>query len=113
MNINVNMTKKDLFNAKNCSISINDAIDHGEALNVFGCAVLENSGTDKQGNPCDVGYIATNIGVVGFTSDVCLKAMEDFADYLTDCISDNTPVQVKFFTGQSKNGSEYKNFKIV
>lgn len=113
MNLNVNMTKKDLFNAKNGSISIDDAIDHGEALTVTGCAVLENSGTDKQGNPCDVGYIATNIGVVGFTSNVCLKGMEEFADYLTDCINDNTPVQIEFFAGQSKNGSEYKNFKIV
>lgn len=113
MNINVNMTKKDLFNAKNGSISINDAIDNGEALTVTGCAVLENSGTDKQGNPCDVGYIATNIGVIDFTSNVCLKSMEEFADYLAECISDNTPVQIEFFAGQSKNGSEYKNFKIV
>jgi hypothetical protein len=39
--------------------------------------------------------------------------MPEFADYLTDCINDNTPVQIEFFAGQSKNGSEYKNFKIV
>lgn len=113
MNINVNMTKKDLINAKHSSISIDEAIDHGEPITVTGCAVLENNGTDKQGNPCDVGYIATDIGVVGFTSNVCLKGMDDFADYLTDCINDNTPVQIEFFAGQSKNGSEFKNFKIL
>lgn len=111
MNVNVNMSKKDLINAKSASKSVKDAI--GKELIVSGCAIAEGAGTDKQGNPCDVGYIATNEGVYGFTSNVILKGLEDFADYLTDSLNDGEEVKIRFFTGISKAGSEFYNFEIV
>lgn len=111
MAINVNMTKKDLFNAKSASKAVKSAI--GEVLTVSGCAVVENGGTDKQGKTCDVGYIATDNGVFGFTSNVMLGGMESFADYLTDALTDGEVVKIKFFTGVSRNGSEYYNFEII
>ena len=39
---NYNMTKKDLFNAKNASLNIKDYI--GETLTVTGCATSEDEG---------------------------------------------------------------------
>lgn len=111
MAINVNMTKKDLFNAKSASKSVKPVL--GTVFSVSGCAVVENGGTDKQGKPCDVGYIATNDGVFGFTSNVMLSGMSDFADYLTDCFNNGEEVKIKFFSGTSKNGSEFFNFEII
>lgn len=111
MAINVNMTKKDLFNAKSASKNVKSAL--GNTYSVSGCAVVENGGTDKQGKTCDVGYIATNDGVFGFTSNVMLKGMPDFADYVTECFNNGEEVKIKFFSGTSKNGSEFFNFEII
>lgn len=107
--INVNMSKMDIFNAKNASISINDVI--GEKLIVSGCAVDENGGKSQNGEPCDVGYIATDKGVIGFTSNVCLNSMTAFADILTDALSDGVAIGVTFFESKTKSGKPFFNFR--
>lgn len=111
MAININMSKKDLFNARSASRSIKDAI--GKRLIVSGCAVVEGAGTDKQGNSCDVGYIATNEGVFGFTSNVILKSMSDFADYLKETLDDGDVVTIEFFVGKTNSGTDFYNFQVV
>lgn len=109
--MNVNMSKKDLINAKSASKSVKDAI--GIDLIVSGCAIAEGAGTDKQGNPCDVGYVATDKGVFGFTSNVILKGMDDFAEFLTESLNEGEQVTIRFFTGKSKSGSEFYNFEVI
>lgn len=115
MNIktNVNMTKRDLFNAQNASRDVKEAINADKTLHVIGCAIVEGAGTDKQGNPCDVGYIATTDGVYGFISNIMLGALESFAEILEEDIQSGQETQIKFFAGKSKSGSEYYNFEIV
>lgn len=113
MAINVNMTKKDLINAKNASISVPTAIENDWTLTVSGCAVVENGGTDKQGNPCAVGYIATDRGVFGFVSNILIDALNDFSEYLAESLNDGEAVQIKFIAGTSKSGSVYYSFNIL
>lgn len=91
---NVNMTKKDIFNAKSGSISIKTA-EASEWHTVSGCAVVENGGLDRDKKPCDIGYIATDIGVFGFSSKVCLDHMEELADILSECLNDGEEVKVR------------------
>lgn len=110
-NVTVNMTKKDIFNARSASKLVKDVI--GEVLTVSGCTVRENEGINKLGEACDVGYICTDRGVFGFTSAVMLKSMRDFAEYLEECLNDGEEVQIRFFTGKSNSGSEFYNFEIV
>lgn len=110
MSINVNMTKKDLFNARSASRSIKDAL--GVPLIVTGCAVVEGAGTDKAGNACDVGYIATDHGVFGFTSNVILKGMADFAEYLEETMNDGDIVTIEFFVGKTNSGTDFYNFQL-
>ena len=109
MSINVNMTKMDVFNAKNASLAIPDVL--GETLIVSGCAVDENGGKSQSGEPCDVGYIATDKGVVGFTSNVCLKSMDGFSDILSDALSDGVAIGVTFFESKTKSGKPFYNFR--
>ena len=103
---NVNMSKKDIFNAKSGSISIKTA-EASEWHTVSGCAVVENGGLDRDKKPCDIGYIATDIGVFGFSSKVCLDHMEELADILSDCLNDGEEVKVRFVKGKSTNGEFY------
>lgn len=103
---NVNMTKKDIFNAKSGSISIRTA-EASEWHTVSGCAVVENGGIDRDKNPCDIGYVATEIGVFGFSSKVCLDHMEELADILSECLNDGEEVKVRFVKGKSTNGEFY------
>lgn len=103
---NVNMSKKDIFNAKSGSISIKTA-EASEWHTVSGCAVVENGGLDRDKKPCDIGYIATDIGVFGFSSKVCLDHMDELADILSDCLNDGEEVKVRFVKGKSTNGEFY------
>jgi hypothetical protein len=103
---NVNMSKKDIFNAKSGSISIKTA-EASEWHTVSGCAVVENGGLDRDKKPCDIGYIATDIGVFGFSSKVCLDHMEELADILSECLNDGEEVKVRFVKGKSTNGEFY------
>lgn len=105
-NFSVNMTAKDIFNAKSASLSIKDEIA-SKPFTVTGCALVKNGGINRDGEPCDIGYIAGEFGVFGFSSNVCIKALPDFADYLSDCLNDGIEVKVHFRTGSSKNGTFY------
>ena len=103
---NVNMSKKDIFNAKSGSISIKTA-EAGEWHTVSGCAVVENGGLDREKNPCDIGYIATDFGVFCFFLKVCLDHMEELADILSDCLNDCEEVKVRFVYGKLINVDFY------
>ena len=107
--VNYGMTAKDLFNAKHASKDVKEAIDSGEVLTVTGCAIVAEGGTDRNGQPCDVGYIATNDGVFGFISSILLSSIPDLAEILES----GEPIDIRFFAGVAKNGSEYYSFMIV
>lgn len=111
MKNSVNVTKKDIFNAKSGSKSVKEVL--GTELTVTGCFVLENEGTRKGTNdPCDIGYICTDAGVIGFSSETCLKAMDAFADYLTEALNDGEEVKIMFKENEGKNG-EFYTIEIV
>lgn len=103
---NVNMSKKDIFNAKSGSISIKTAEAEGFHT-VSGCAVVENGGLDRDKKPCDIGYIATDVGVFGFSSKVCMEHMEELGEILTECLNSGEEVKVRFVKGKSTNGEFY------
>lgn len=113
MAINVNMTKKDIINAKNSSVSIKEAIANNWELIVSGVAVVDNGGTSKSGEPCDIGYIATDKGIFGFTSNVLLNSIGDLADYLADTLNSGEVVKIKFNSRTSKSGSEFYTMTII
>lgn len=107
----VNVSKKDIFNAKSGSKSVKEVL--GTELTVTGCFVQENEGIRKGTNdPCDIGYICTDAGVVGFSSETCLKTMDAFADYLAEAINDGETVKIMFKENEGKNG-EFYTIEIV
>lgn len=111
MKYEVNVTKKDIFNAKSGSKSVKDYI--GVALTATGCFLAENEGIRKGTNePCDIGYIVTNEGVIGFSSETCIKTLEDFAEYLDEANSKKEKVEIMFTEHNGKNG-KYFTFSIV
>lgn len=111
MKYEVNVTKKDIFNAKSGSKSVKDYI--GVALTATGCFLAENEGVRKGTNePCDIGYIVTNEGVLGFSSETCIKALEDFSEYLKEAISKKEKVEIMFSEHDGKNG-KYYTFSLV
>lgn len=107
--INVNMTKKDIINAQTASMKICLATP----VTVSGVAVVKDGGTDKQGNPCDVGYIACEDGVFGFISTVILKNLPLLADYLKDCLEDGEECKIEFIAGKTAKDVEFYSFKVI
>lgn len=100
---NYNMTKKDLFNAKNASLNIKDYI--GETLTVTGCATSED-----EGKP--IGYIvADGIGVFGVTSATLIEGITDLCDYFMD--EDTTSVDIIVKANESKGGKTFYTMQIV
>lgn len=108
--VNVNMRKIDILNARTASIPVEV---NGDPAIVTGVCVIEGEGTDKQGNPCDVGYIATDKGIYGFISSVILKNMEALAEYLTDCLDNGEVCKIQFISGITNAGVEFFSFKVV
>lgn len=105
-----NMNKKDLINAKNASKSVSEAIDAGLVFEITGVAVVENGATNRNGQPCDVGYIATaNDGIFGFVSEILIRTLDDISDLLDD----DEKVTARFISGTSKNGTEYYSIEII
>lgn len=99
---NYNMTKKDLFNAKNASLNIKDYI--GETLTVTGCAT-----TEDEGKP--IGYIvADGIGVFGVTSATLIEAIDDLVDFFADGV---TSVDVIVKANESKGGKTFYTMQIA
>lgn len=111
-NLIVNMTKKDLFNAKNASVKVSDMLD--VEICVSGCAIIKDGAKSKDGTNCDVGYIAVKDSVViGFTSSVLIDEITDFSDYLEDCINDNEYPMIKITERKSNNGNTFYSFNII
>lgn len=109
----VNVSKKDIFNAKSGSISVKDVLD--DQLIATGAFIAKDEGVRKgSGEVCDIGYIVTDKGVVGFSSEVALKAMPDFIDYITDeCASpDFAGVPISFDEHDGKAGKFY-TFSLI
>lgn len=107
---NYGMTKKDIINAKHCSKSVSEAIDAGLVFEIKGACIVENGATDRKGQPCDVGYIATaNDGVFGFISNILIRAIPDIIEILED----GETVSARFISGTSKNDTEYYTIEII
>lgn len=107
MNINFNMTAKDIFNAKSSSKSVKDYI--GVTLTATGCAVVDTTDAET-GKVKPVGYIATNEGVFGFTSDVLMNTMEDLSEYME---SVGEPVDIEFHENTSNAGKKFYTMEIM
>lgn len=107
MNVNYNMSAKDLFNAKSSSKSVKDYI--GVTLSATGCAVVDLVNAEC----CEtktVGYIATNEGVFGFTSNVLLDSMDDLAEYME---SVGNAVEIMFNENTSNGGKKFYTIEIL
>lgn len=107
MNINFNMTAKDIFNAKSSSKSIKDYVD--VTLTATGCAV-EDTIDSKTGEVKPVGYIATSEGVFGFTSGVLMNAMPELSKFME---SADEPVEIQFHDNESKGGKKFYTMEIM
>ena len=99
-----NMTKKDIFNARNASMNIKDYI--GEPLTVTGLAIDEDDGKP-------IGYIVANgVGVFGVTSGTLIEAITNLIDLLSDDDS-NEPTIATIHSNTSKSGKEFYTMTIA
>ena len=110
--INVNMRTKDIINAHSASNSIGMTSPE-DIFTVTGICVVENGGTDRQKNPCDIGYIATDKGVFGFISHVMLKSVPLLADYLKECLDNGETCEIRFLKKMTKDEQEFFSFEVV
>lgn len=102
---NYNMTKKDLFNAKNASLNIKEYL--GEKLTITGCAIMPED--DKE-----IGYfVAEDIGVFGVSSETLIKSIEDLPDLLADAADSGEPTVIIVNAAESKSGKTYYTMQIV
>ena len=106
MNINFNMTAKDIFNAKSSSKSVKDYVD--VTLTATGCAVVDDT-NEETGEVKSVGYIATSEGVFGFTSGVLMSTMSELSDYME---SAGEPVEIQFHENTSNAGKKFYTLEI-
>lgn len=107
MSMNFNMTAKDLFNAKSSSKNVKDYID--VTLTATGCATVDKTNFET-GEVTTVGYIATNDGVFGFTSNVLLGTMDDLCDFMSDT---NEPISIVFRQNTSRSGKNFYTLEIL
>lgn len=107
MNINFNMTAKDIFNAKSSSKSVKNYV--GVTLTATGCAVVDTTNRET-GEVKPVGYIATNEGVFGFTSDVLMNVMPELSEYME---SAGEPVEIQFHEGTSNASKKFYTMEIM
>lgn len=99
-----NMTKKDIFNARNASMNIKDYI--GEPLTVTGLAVDEDDGKP-------IGYIvADGIGVFGVTSSALIEAITSLIDLLEND-DGSEPTIATIHSNTSKGGKEFYTMTIA
>lgn len=99
-----NMTKKDIFNARNASMNIKDYI--GEPLTVTGLAIDEDDGKP-------IGYIvADGVGVFGVTSNTLIDAITILIDMLKDD-EDGEPTIATIHANTSKGGKEFYTMTIA
>lgn len=100
-----NMTKKDIFNARNASMNIKDYI--GDPLTVTGAAIDEDDGKT-------VGYIvADGVGVFGVTSGTLIKAIDNLIDLLGDNDDSGESTIATIHSNTSKGGKEFYTMTIA
>lgn len=104
-NIKVNMTVKDVFNAKRASTPIEAIID--KPIKVKGFALADT--IDQEGEVKEVGYVVekdTNC-VFGFVSDICRQGLADLAILSKEDPSIMNDLVVTFKKSLSKNSREF------
>ena len=100
-----NMTKKDIFNARNASMNIKDYI--GEPLTVTGLAIDEDDGKP-------IGYIvADGVGVFGVTSGTLIEAITNLIDLLANEDEGAEPTIATIHSNTSKGGKEFYTMTIA
>lgn len=100
-----NMTKKDIFNARNASMNIKDYI--GEPLTVTGLAIDEDDGKP-------IGYIvADGVGVFGVTSGTLIEAITNLIDLLANEDEGAEPTIATIHANTSKGGKEFYTMTIA
>ena len=100
-----NMTKKDIFNARNASMNIKDYI--GEPLTVTGLAIDEDDGKP-------IGYIvADGVGVFGVTSGTLIEAIDNLIDLLANEDENAEPTIATIHSNTSKGGKEFYTMTIA
>ena len=97
------LTKKDLFNAKNSSKQLED----GLMLKVLAVATMED--TDKDGDAIEVGVLKTEDGIYSTISATVINSL----DMLSDIIADDGEVDVAVRVGVSKSGRDFFMLEII
>lgn len=103
--ISVNMTVKDVFNAKRASTPVEAVI--GTPIKVKGFALAESP--DANGEVKEVGYVVeegTN-NVFGFVSDICKQGINDLYELYNQDASILDGLVVTFKKSLSKSGREF------
>lgn len=97
------LTKKDLFNAKNASKQLED----GLMLKVLAVATMEDK--DKDGKSVDVGVLKTEDGIYSTISATVINSL----DMLSDIIADDGEVDVVVRVGKSKSDRDFFMLEII
>ena len=97
------LTKKDLFNAKNSSKQLED----GLMLKVLAVATMQD--TDKDGDIIEVGVLKTEDGIYSTISATVINSL----DLLSDIIADDGEVDVAVRVGTSKSGRDFFMLEII
>lgn len=97
------ISKKDLFNAKNSSKVLED----GLMLKVLAVATM--SEVDKDGKDIEVGVLKTEDGIYSTISATVINSL----DMLSDIIADDGEVDVAVRVGQSKSGRDFYMLEII
>lgn len=106
--MSVNMSAKDVFNAKRASLPIDEII--GKPIKVKGFALADT--TDKEtGEVRQVGYVVSDEGLVyGFVSDICREGIADLIDMYEEDNSILNGLEIVFMKSISKSG---RNFNYI
>lgn len=108
--IAVNMSVKDIFNAKRASTPVEAII--GQEITVKGFALSES--IDENGEAKEVGYVVDNDGnVFGFVSDICRQGIADLAMLYEEDNNIMNDLKVTFKKGLSKSGREFYYMHIA
>lgn len=97
------LTKKDLFNAKNSSKQLED----GLMLKVLAVATMPD--VDKDGKGIEVGVLKTEDGIYSTISATVINSL----DMLSDIIADDGEVDVAVRVGTSKSGRDFFMLEVI
>ena len=97
------LTKKDLFNAKNSS----KQLENGLMLKVLAVATMQD--IDKDGDTIEVGVLKAEDGIYSTISATVINSL----DMLSDIIADDGEVDVAVRVGTSKSGRNFLMLEII